>query len=532
MRVFRNLILFSTCAVLLVLAGCTWRVVRDPLVLVETLPVDPPTLNPILATDTSSSTVNRYIYESLLERDNKTLELVPHLAKRWEVSADHLSYTFWLREGVRWHDGQPLTVDDIIYSFERIRDPKVDAARIRNYFRDVKRIEKVGTHAVRFVYAHPYFKALEICGGAPIVPKHIFEDGSDFNTHSANRHPIGTGPYRFVEWKTGRRIRLERFDGYWGKTPRITGVVYKIVPDQTVAFQLLKKGALDLSTVRAIQWVRQTESAAFAQKFVKHRYYLPNYSYIGWNMRRPFFSDKRVRQAMTMLVNRQAILEKIQFGQGEVTVSNFYRFGRNYDGSIQPYPYNPEEASRLLDEAGWIDHDGDGLRDSDGVPFRFSLLISSGNRFGRSLGLFLREDLYKVGIEMEIRQLEWAAMLKLVQEHNFDAVSMAWATPLEEDPYQVWHSSQAEKGSNIIGFVNLRADQIIERARREFDPHRRAILYQAFQRIVHEEQPYTFLFTTPSLVVVAKRFDDVVDYRLGLDPLEWKIGPWPVLKEW
>ena len=468
----------------------------------------------------------------MLERDNKTLELFPHLAKRWEVSADHLSYTFWLREGVRWHDGQPLTVDDILYTFERIRDPKVDAARLRNYFRDVKRIEKVGKNAVRFVYAYPYFKALEICGGAPIIPKHIFDDGSDFNTHRANRHPIGTGPYRFMGWKTGSRINLERFDGYWKEAPKITGIVYKIVPDQIVAFQLLKKGALDLSTIRAIQWVRQTEGEAFAQKFTKYRYYLPNYSYIGWNMRRPFFADRRVRQAMTMLVNRQAILDEVLFGQGEVVVSNFYRFGKNYDYSIKPYPYDPREAGRLLDQAGWIDHDGDGLRDRKGVPFKFSLLISSGSRFGRSLGLFLREDLSRMGIEMEIRQLEWAAMLKLVQEHNFDAVSMAWSTPLEEDPYQVWHSSQAEKGSNIVAFVNPRADEIIEQARREFDPHRRAELYREFQLIVHEEQPYTFLFTNPSLVVVAKRFEDVVAYRLGLDPLEWRIGPWPVLKEW
>jgi len=532
MRIYHHVPRIAVFLAILVLGGCAWRVIRDPSVLVETLPVDPPTLNPIIATDVSSSEVNRYIYESLLERDNKTLELVPHLARRWEVSPDHLSYTFWLREGVSWHDGQPLTVDDILYTFERIRDPQVDAARLRNYFRDVKRIEKVGKDAVRFVYAYPYFKALEICGGAPIIPKHIFDDGSDFNSHGANRAPVGTGPYRFVEWKTGRRISLERFDGYWKEVPKIAGIVYKIVPDQTVAFQLLKKGALDLSTIRAIQWVRQTESESFAEKFVKYRYYLPNYSYIGWNMRRPFFADRRVRQAMTMLVNRKAILKEVLFGQGEVVVSNFYRFGRNYDSSIEPYSYDPESASRLLDEAGWIDHDVDGLRDRDGVPFRFSLLISSGSRFGRSLGLFLREDLSKVGIDMEIRQLEWAAMLKLVQEHSFDAVSMAWSTPLEEDPYQVWHSSQAREGSNIIGFVNLRADGIIERARREFDPHRRAALYREFQTIVHQEQPYTFLFTTPSLVVVAKRFEDVVDYRLGLDPLEWKIGPWPVLKEW
>lgn len=514
------------------LAACSVRVERDPAVLVQHLGADPTVLNPILKTDAYASNVLQYVYESLLDRDRKTLELKPMLATRWTVSPDHLTYTFYLRPNVRWHDGAPLTVDDVLYTFKKIMDPAVDAAHLRNYYRDVKKVEKIGENAVRFTYSRPYFRALEICSGMQIIPKHLFDNGEDFNEHSFNRDPVGTGPYRFKEWVTGSRIELVRNHDYWGEPPAIEGMVYKIIPDSTVAFQLLKKGSLDVGNLRAIQWVRQTDSTRFNRMFAKYRYYTPNTAYVGWNMHKPFFKDKRVRRAMTMLINRQDILAKLLFGEGEIIVSSFYRFGPMYDVSITPYPFDPPEAIRLLDEAGWIDHDGDGIRDKDGVPFRFSLLVPAASRFAQSLGLIMREELEKVGIVMEIQQLEWATMLKKINERDFDATQLAWQSPLEDDPYQVWHSSQVERGSNFVGFANAEADRLIEEARSEFDPDKRRMLFQRFQRIIHEEQPYTFLFTTPELVVLSRRFTDVVEYRIGLDPLEWKIGSYQKILEW
>lgn len=513
-------------------AGCTFRVERNPNVLVEHLEADPSTLNPLLATDAVAFNVLRNVYESLLDRDNETLELKPKLASQWDVSPDHLTYTFTIRDGVRWHDGVPFTADDVIYSFDRIRDPKVDAASIRSYFKDVTSVKKVDERTVRFTYRRPYFKALEICGGIPIVPKHIFDNGLDFNTHPANREPVGTGPYRFAEWKTGQSITLIENDNYWDKKPRIIGIVYRIIPSMTVVFQLLKKGDLDLASLRAVQWERQTNTPSFEKRFDKYRYWVPNYSYIGWNMRRPFFKDRRVRVAMSMMLNRELILQKLLFGQGELVSGNFYRFGKNYDQSIESYPYDPEKAARLLDEAGWIDHDGDGIRDKDGVPFRFTYLVASGSRFGQNIGLIMRENLLRAGIEMEVRNLEWAAMLKLISTRDFDAVMLAWSTSIDEDPYQLWHSSQAAQGSNFCGFENVEADRLIEEGRVEFDPARRAQTYRKLHQIIHEEEPYTFLFINPSLVAVAKRFSDVKQYKLGLDMTEWGVSPWDTLMEW
>lgn len=514
--------------------GCEYRVQRDPAEIVMTLQAEPSLLNPLLSTDSYASMVESHVYETLFERDNETLEFKPKLATRWEVSSDKLQYTFYLRRDVRWHDGEPFTADDVLSTFKRIQDPKVDAAVQRQAFRDVEWLEKLDDYTVRFTYKRPYFRGLFVTGGMAILPKHIFNDGHDFNTHPANRKPIGTGPYRFASWETGRKIVVRRNETYWGKKPELTAVVFKIVPDDKVAFQLLKKGGIDLASIRSIQWERQTQSESFRQKFEKYRYYLPNYSYIAWNLRRPFFQDRRVRQAMTMLVDRQSILEKQLFSQGKVVTGTTYRFGSDYDDSIEPWPYDPDGAAKLLDDAGWIDHNGDGIRDKDGIPFRFTYLIpsSSGVGVGRSIGLFLREELSKVGIDMNIQQLEWATMLKQLQEHSFDATSLAWALPLDIDLYQLWHSSQAEEGSNVIGFNHPEVDRLLEEARLEFDADERAALYRRLHRILHEEQPYTFLFTNPALVVISRRFSNVRAYKIGIDPLEWGVQDQSELLAW
>ncbi len=317
--------------------------------LIVHLGAEPGTLNPITATDAYSGRVNDYVYESLLRREPKTLELVPVLAESWEISEDRLTYTFHLRKDVRWQDGTPFTARDVLYSFERINDPAVDAAHLRNYYRDIEKLEILDDHTLRYRYRMPYFRALEFCGGIPIVPAHLFKDGDDFNQHPIGRSPLGTGPYRFVRWDTGKEIVLERNEAYWGTKPHIKRIVFKIITDNTVALHVLKKGGLDLMSLRPIQWVKQTGSARFQERFQKLKYYLPSYTYIGWNMRKPYFDDRRVRQAMTMLLDREMILQRLLFGLGTVVSGTFTSTARNTTRPSPPTrttPIGPERSSR------------------------------------------------------------------------------------------------------------------------------------------------------------------------------------------
>jgi len=490
--------------------------------LVRRLSAEPATLNPITATDVYESTVNSFIYESLVKRDNRTLKLVPLLAESWDISADMLQYTFTLKEGLKWQDGKPLTSRDVVFTFETVKDPKVDAPHLRNYYRSLKKVEAIDNRRVRFTYSEPYFKTLEMTGGMSILPEHIFKEG-DFNTHPAGRKPLGSGPYSFVKWDTGKEIVLARNENYWGQKPSLKKIVFKIITDETVALQVLKRGEMDLMGLTPIQWVRQTKGKKFTRMFDKLQYYLPGYSFLGWNQKRPYFADKRVRRAMTMLIDRENILEKLRYGFGRVITGNFFYESPDYDKDIKPWPFDLKGAKELLEQAGWTDTDGDGIRDREGVPFRFDFTISSGSQFAEQMATILKDSLGKVGIEMTIRPLEWALFTKVLDDRTYDAVILGWSLPLEADPYQVWHSSQVEKGSNFVGFINQEADEIIEVARVTFDREKRKKLYRRFHQIMHDEQPYTFLFVNKSLVALDKRFKDVMVYPLGLDPTEWYV---------
>jgi len=491
--------------------------------LIYHLSAEPATLNPITATDAYEGIINNgKIYETLIERNNETLELDPLLAESWEISEDKLTYTFKIREGIKWHDGTPFTSEDVVFSYNTIMNPKVDSPQLRAYYQEIRDVKAIDDLTVEFTYAKPYFLALEFCGGMPIVPKHIFDKG-DFNTNPAGRDPIGTGPYKFVRWTTGRDIVVDKNPDYWGEKPKINKIVFKIITDSTVSFQILKREELDVSGLTPIQWERQTNSPSFNENYDKLSYFTPNYSYIGWNSKRPYFADKQVRTALTHLVNRELILDKILYNLGAIVTNPFYINSPEYDKSIDPYPYDPQKAEELLKEADWIDHDGDGIRDKDGVKFAFEFLIPGGSETGEKIATILKEELDNMGIQMDIRKTEWAVFTTRLNERNFDAVTLAWSMGVESDPYQIWSSTQAEKGSNFIGFKNEQADKLIEEARTEFDRDKRQELYRKFAEIIHEEQPYTFLFCRKSTVAVNKRFENVVVYPLGIDLLEWHV---------
>ncbi|TDI89144.1 MAG: peptide-binding protein [Candidatus Dadabacteria bacterium] len=491
--------------------------------LIYHLSAEPATLNPITATDAYEGIINNgKIYETLIERNNETLELDPLLAESWEISEDKLTYTFKIREGIKWHDGTPFTSEDVVFSYNTIMNPKVDSPQLRAYYQEIRDVKAIDDLTVEFTYAKPYFLALEFCGGMPIVPKHIFDKG-DFNTNPAGRDPIGTGPYKFVRWTTGRDIVVDKNPDYWGEKPKINKIVFKIITDSTVSFQILKREELDVSGLTPIQWERQTNSPSFNENYDKLSYFTPNYSYIGWNSKRPYFADKQVRTALTHLVNRELILDKILYNLGAIVTNPFYINSPEYDKSIDPYPYDPQKAEELLKEADWIDHDGDGIRDKDGVKFAFEFLIPGGSETGEKIATILKEELDNMGIQMDIRKTEWAVFTTRLNERNFDAVTLAWSMGVESDPYQIWSSTQAEKGSNFIGFKNEQVDKLIEEARTEFDRDKRQELYRKFAEIIHEEQPYTFLFCRKSTVAVNKRFENVVVYPLGIDLLEWHV---------
>ena len=515
----------SLCIVLLV-SACQFRVPKDPYTLIQNLGSEPDVLNAVLWTSQSENIIVSTIYEPLIGLDNETLAFKPVLAERWEVSPDHRQYTFYLRHDVKWHDGTPLTADDVVYTMEKIMDPKVDAGPIRSSYVDVLKTEKLDDYTVRFTYRIPYFRALVVLGGLQIIPKHVFNDGTDFNQHPANRAPVGTGPYRFVRWKTGRYLQLERFENYWGKKPDIRRLQFRIIPSGAVALQLLKKGELDRMDLGTLMWVKQTKTPAFEKNFTRHRYptVADGYTFMGWNLQRAPFDDKKVRQAMAYLLDLPEMAQKMFFDLWMPATGPAAPQTKDSDATLSVRPYDPQKAKKLLAEAGWLDHDGDGWLDKSGQRFHFALLSPAGSVPYEKIISVFRQNLRAIGIDVELRQLEWVAFTREIDQHQFDAVILTYTRAYPTDLYQIWHSSQIKGGSNFVGFNNFQVDRLLEQARQEFDDAKRAGLNREMHRILYDEQPYFFLFNTMAMEAVHNRFQNVKEYLVGMDIVEWKVA--------
>jgi peptide/nickel transport system substrate-binding protein len=443
----------------------------------------------------------------------------PNLAESWEISPDKLTYTFHLRHGVRWHDGQPFTADDVKWTYDKLMDPKVDAAPIRAYFTTVKSCEEVDPYTVRFTATEPYFKTLEVLGTFwPIMPKHVFEHGDpDFNKNEFGRHPIGTGPYKFVRWDTGSKIVLERNDDYWGGVIAYPKrLVYQTLEEPYVAGQLLKKGDIDLmGGVTAVQWEKQLKGSPSMKHLREQLYPYPAYSYFGFNLRDPLFADVRVRHAIDLLMPRPQILHEVYLDK-YATLSSGYDppLDPDYDHNVAPTPYDPAQARQLLAAAGWKDDHGDGILYKNGQRFSFSLLYPSGASTYNKLAELMQESLAHAGIEMKLEQLQFAQLIARTEDWKFDATLAGWSLDYNGDPWQIWNSADADvkKSSNFIGYKSAEADKIMLAAKQEYDDDKRAALYHQLQKLIHDDYPCCFLFNPVANMVFSDRFHNVNNF--------------------
>ncbi len=468
------------------------------------------------------------IFEPLLTYDWNQIKLVPWLAQSYEVSADGLEITFHLREDIHFSDGTAVTSDDVIFTYETIINPMVDAADVANLYVDVERAVKINDRVVKFYMKKPYFKALEVVGfwDIGIFPKHIYEftDAQRFNERVSN--PAGSGPYLFEKWDVGSEVVLRRNENYWGRKPKLKKVIYKFIPNNIASLQALRSHQVDMIIPDMEQFAELLSDEEFKKEFNCVSYWNPAapFYYIGWNQNTPFFSDRRVRLAMTHIVNRPQIVSSLLRGQAEAITGPFYLKGNQNDPDIKPRPYDLEKARALLDEAGWIDTDGDGVRDKNGTPFRFKFMYSSHYILYQRIAKLLKDEAAKVSIEVIPDPYEWSVMIGRLTDRKFEAMIMGWGGDIVEDFYQIFHSSQIEnRGSNYVGFRNDQADIIMERIRLSMDENDRDKLSRQLHRILHDQQPYTFLYARPTFRLVDKRFANTVVHKLGFNYFEWYV---------
>ena len=453
--------------------------------------VEPPSLNPLVEHDAWTSWLTLgAIYDPLVRQDPVSGELRPALASAWEL-VDERTLRLTLREGVTWHDGQPFSADDVVATFDRLQDPSA-SPDARADFAALERVEKRSATEVVLHFARPAPLALQSLAFLAILPAHRFVAG-DLRAQAASRAPVGTGPFRFVEWQPGQRIVLARAPRPWGPPAHVERVEVRIVRDREAALELARRGELDVLWQLSPSQVERAESDARLSSSRLVGFYLPRYVFVVWNTRRPGLADKRVRQALTMLVDHERWARLVYKGRARVVTGPFPTGSPSLDKNVIPRPFDPERARALLEAAGVRDSDGDGVREIDGKPLRLSFLALAGSPTTEQLATLMQEDFKRAGVLLDVEPTDWAAMLSRLRKHDFDLSSLQWVMRPVQDNYTLFHSSQAEAGQNYGAFKSPEVDRLLDEARATPMGPERERLDRALHHAVDEEQPYTFL---------------------------------------
>ena len=368
---------------------------------------EPKKLLPMLASDGASGDIAGLVFNGLVKY-NPDIELVGELAESFTITPDCREVEFMLRSDVTWQDGAPFTADDVQFTYETMIDPTV-ATPYGDAFHRIQSLEVIDPHHIRVTYREPFAPAIE-SWGMGMIPKHLL-DGIDLNTSEFNRQPVGTGPYKMKEWTTGQRVVLEANENYFEGKPKVPEYIYRIIPDTATMFLELRTGGLDYMGLTPIQFDRQTVDAYFTKHFQKFEFPAFSYVYMGYNLKDSRFADVRVRRALTMGINRQSVIDGVLLGHGRIATGPFLPESWAYNRNVTPLPYDPEASRALLADAGWEDHDGDGLLDKDGQPFAFTILTNQGNDQRKKTAEIVQRDLQALGITVEIRVVEWQAFL-------------------------------------------------------------------------------------------------------------------------
>jgi peptide/nickel transport system substrate-binding protein len=468
-------------------------------------------LNPILASDSASGAANGQLFNGLLKYD-KDLQVACDLAESYDVSKDGLEITFKLRKDVKWHDGQPFTARDVKYTYEALTDPNTRTPYSSN-FTIIKKFKIVDDYTVKVYYDAPFAPNLQ-SWMMPVLPEHIFR-GQDINNASANRNPVGTGPYKFKSWQTDQKITLTSNGGYFKGRPYINRYIVQVVPDQAVQFLELRNESLDSVGLSPDQW---NAYESFFEKYDKYRYPSHAFTYMGFNMSMEPFGDKNFRKAMQYAVNKKDIIDGVLLGTGKEAAGPYPPHVWAHNPNLKMSEYDPQKAAEILKELGFEDVNKDGLLEYKGKRFEFTITTNQGNKQRELTAQIVQEQLKKIGIKANIRIIEFSTFVnQYIAKREFEAIIMGWSLALDPDQYSLWHSKETgPRQYNMLGYSNPRVDEILIEARSTFDTDKRRKLYYEMQEIMAEDIPCIFLYYPETLLALHKRFKGVELAPIGV----------------
>ncbi len=449
----------------------------------------------------------------------------------FEVLEQNPVMLFHLRRGVKFHDGHGFDSGDVVFSYRAFLDPKNASPRASTW-EPVKSVEALDAHTVRVVYKRLYSPATLAWSGPMILPEHLMNDAAleremdrrgiegearkafGLRQSDTTRNPIGTGQFRFVEWNSDEYLHLRAFEDHWKKVPEYKEYYYRVIPELVTQEVEFRSGGIDAYAPPPYQIPRYANDSDFHLLSAIQGYY----AYIGYNLRKPPFDDIRVRKALGMAIDVDAIIEYVLYGQGDRVSGPYYISTPFYNPETPMLPYDPEGAAALLAEAGWK-KGPDGILAKNGERLAFSLATNNGNPQRKAMVTIAQNAWKKLGVDVSTRLLEWTVFIEQFARLEHDAVLLAWGGgALNPDLYQLWHSSQTdEQQLNRGGYANPEADALIERIRRTYDPQEQRRLGWQLHDLIARDHPMTFLYSARANVVLDRKIVHVERDEAGVE---------------
>lgn len=468
---------------------------------------EPGTLNPFGSTDLYASAIQALTIDGLATRNIDTYEWEPALAESWDVAKDGKSITFKLRKGATFHDGSPVTVEDVKFSFDAIKNPEYKAMVKMTYLDNIESAEVIDPQTIKFNIKKKYFGNFGVLAGGilGILPRSFYGDPKV----KRNKEIMGSGPYKIHKYKRGKYIQLAKNKDWYGWDLESNKGMYnfdilhfRFVQDDNIALEMVKKGELDLyEGMNPEMYAKKAigkpwGETAFTQK-VQHKAPKP-YRYVAFNQKNPIFQDRDVRMALTKLMDRRTMIKKFRYDLDLPATGPWYQQSPYANPSVKAVEYDPEGASALLKKAGWTDSDKDGILDKvvNGKRMQFKFSLINSNPLYEKYFTMYQEALKKAGIVMNYQVVDFTSLIKLLDDKKFDVVSLGWGGgSVDNDPKQIWHSESARKGgSNYISYSNKKVDALIDKGRAELDREKRIKIYQQIYKLIADDAPYVFMF--------------------------------------
>lgn len=488
---------------------------------------DVTTLNPVRHTTESEKLVLGMLFDPLVTYDRE-LNIVPKLALSWEVSPDGRLFTFKLDPAATWSDGQPVRSSDVVFTLRKIIDPQSGSVQLGPLFEglDLANTKAIDPTTVQVAFTEARAGILGVFN-IPIVPEHVYGKG-DF-TKDFDTRVVGNGPYRFASREPGKQIIVERRQDYGADfKPYIDKIVFRVVEDDSVAWNALKLGEIDESRINSDTWKLEKDTPQVQKAIDIHRFYSLSYNFIPWNTKDPLLRDKRVRRALSMALDRRAIITNLYFGTARIMTGPFTPDQFAYDPSVPPVEFDIEGSRRLLNEAGWSDSNGDGVLDRNGKPLEIELLLSAGNKAGADLAPIYQDALKKVGVTLKVAKTDAPTFFQRILEGKYQGAYLGWNVEPDPDIYSLFHSTQTPpNGQNVVFYSNPEVDRLLEATRKELDPQKRLEIFHELHRILADEQPYTWTVQVSVKWGVNRRVKNVNESK-GLGLFFWDPGP----REW